>query len=485
MEEQLLQLAQQFLFSEAGKKLIGEDVDLDSIKSQVTNELQSKINSFKDTGKTDKVKLSREERKQARQDKRSTNAQERLANKEARQERGGTIGQFTPEFKEFKIKGRLIDKTTQEPISGVKVQPLIKEPIYLPFGKDLTTQSDGTFTTTIKLPVLPYNNKILVKPLFLYTKSKYLPSTQEVMTLDREVKSDLSIFPILNIEEASKVELAELQKEANEKIEEANKILLSLPEKVVVARRKSIMKVVDVIQGRLFPLALQLLIVFGITKLSQKQEKICPSNDLLLANIARRNRIVKQLNQIFITIAANTALAVALNLIAAKIKEANISLSLTPVFPGFPILTVQQVREILDELEQQNKDLNKQILVALIFLVASLTVILLLLKGIDELTEECAGEANLNMEPISQELTDLTAEAAEEGVVGVNNINGFTLEVQTLDQNAVGTLKRRQAIGKNAQGIVMVKGDASFSSNDQVLLNELAYYIQSNDLKAY
>ena len=34
-EEQLLQLAQQFLFSDAGKKIIGEDVDLNSLKKQI------------------------------------------------------------------------------------------------------------------------------------------------------------------------------------------------------------------------------------------------------------------------------------------------------------------------------------------------------------------------------------------------------------------------------------------------------------------
>ena len=40
-------------------------------------------------------------------------------------------------------------------------------------------------------------------------------------------------------------------------------------------------------------------------------------------------------------------------------------------------------------------------------------------------------------------------------------------------------------MGKKAQGIVMVKGDQSFSADDTVLINELAFYIQSNNLKAY
>jgi hypothetical protein len=101
------------------------------------------------------------------------------------------------------------------------------------------------------------------------------------------------------------------------------------------------------------------------------------------------------------------------------------------------------------------------------------------------LFRSCAQEENRSLEPISQELTSLTNEASEEGVVSVNQINGFTLEVQTIDQNAVGSLKRRQAVGKNPQGIILVKGDPSFSSSDQILINELAFYIQSNNLKAF
>ena len=119
------------------------------------------------------------------------------------------------------------------------------------------------------------------------------------------------------------------------------------------------------------------------------------------------------------------------------------------------------------------------------YIIGLLIIILLLLKGIDQLTQECAKEEDIDLEPISQELTDLTNEATEEGVTSVNKINGFTLEVQTIDQNAVGKLKRRQAVGKNSQGIILVKGDPSFSSSDQILINELAFYIQSNNLKAF
>ena len=48
----------------------------------------------------------------------------------------------------------------------------------------------------------------------------------------------------------------------------------------------------------------------------------------------------------------------------------------------------------------------------------------------------------------------------------------------------VGSLNRRFATASNAQGVVLLKGEPSFSASDQVLIDELVFYIQSNNLKA-
>ena len=484
-ENTLLILSKSYLLTEEGKKLIESGLDASSFKSQSQTRLQSIADSSNSEGISSRSNLSREERKQVRQEQGDIS-------KANRQEKKEQADQYTPELKQFNIKGRIYDKKANTPLEGVKVEVVIEEPIYLKLGeKEYTTSTlnDGTFEITISLPILPIDQKILLQPKFLYTKDGYLPGFQEILTLDREAKTDLNLYPLLNLETAAESELAELTNSANNKIKEVNIIALNLPDKIVVARRKAIMNVVNIIQTRLFPLALSLLLAFGIVKLSQKNQKICPTRNLLLANIAKRNRIVKQLNQIFVTISLNTALATALTLIANQFRAGRLTIASLPLplisQPYSTVSFLQQIQAALKELEEQNKELNKQILVALIFLVASLIIILSLLKGIDQLTQECAQEEDIDLEPVSQELTALTNEASEEGVVSVNNINGFTLEVQTMDQNAVGKLKRRQAIGKNSQGIVLVKGDPSFSSSDQILINELAFYIQSNNLKAF
>ena len=63
-------------------------------------------------------------------------------------------------------------------------------------------------------------------------------------------------------------------------------------------------------------------------------------------------------------------------------------------------------------------------------------------------------------------------------------VNGFTMDVIPVDNVIIGGLKRRRAVAKNKAGIIMLRGEASFSSNDQILIDELVYYIESNDLKA-
>ena len=482
-ENTLLTLSKSYLLTEEGKKLIDGGLDISSLKSQLQNPLRSVADSTSSEGISSKPNATREERKKVRQEKKQVPKDQIQTQKEQ-------ANQYIPELKQFNIKGRIYDKKESIPLQGVKIEVVIGDPVYLKLsepGYSTSTLEDGTFEINVKLPILPIDQKVLLQPKFLYTKDGYLPGTQEILTLDREAKTDLNLYPLLNLETAGKEELAALINTANKKIKEVNVIALNIPEKIVVARRKAIMNLVSIIQTRLFPLALSLLLAFGITKLTQKNQKICPTRNLLLSNIAKRNRIVKQLNQIFVSIALNTTLATALTLIVNQFRAGRIQIASLPIpTPLYPITAAfQQIDDILKELEEQNKELNKQILIALIFLVASLIIILLLLKGIDQLTQECAKEEDIDLEPISQELTALTNEASEEGIVSVNNINGFTLEVQTIDQNAVGKLKRRQAVGKNSQGIVLVKGDPSFSSSDQILINELAFYIQSNNLKAF
>ena len=85
---------------------------------------------------------------------------------------------------------------------------------------------------------------------------------------------------------------------------------------------------------------------------------------------------------------------------------------------------------------------------------------------------------------LSSDLLAATQEAENDGEPVITEVNGFVLDVITDPKGKVGSLQRRQAIAKNRDGVTLLKGEPSFSSSDQILLNELSFYIQVNNLKA-
>jgi len=55
----------------------------------------------------------------------------------------------------------------------------------------------------------------------------------------------------------------------------------------------------------------------------------------------------------------------------------------------------------------------------------------------------------------------------------------MSVETETTDK----PLKRRRATATNKQNVVMLRGEWSFSSIDQILIDELVFYIEQNNLK--
>lgn len=436
-KEELLQLAKDFLKTEAGKKLAGLDTDVENLKKQ-----------------KDDVKQQLDP--------------DQLKNR---------LKEYIPVLEKYKVKGRVYDKTTNTPIDKAKITPV------LALGKHVRTDDKGQFTIEIEVPILPANNKALVQSQLLVNKEKYLPVNLEVLTSNRMVKSDIKTKPLVNIEKAAEQAIASLRDTMQGKVSEAQEIALNIFEKVIIVRRNAVYKLMNTILFKLLPLAVQMLLIFGITKASDLDKAVCPTPDQLKRAARTRNRIVRQLNQIYKMIAVNAALAAAFLIISRALKRVRSALEATPTGGGFPILKIQRIRELLDDLIKQNKNLNIQLLVALLFLVAALIIISIILKAIDQLLIRCSSDEDLVV--LDEQLRQLAEETEDDAVTTTNQINGFILEVQAIDQNSVGNLKRRQAVGKNQQGVILVKGEPSFSAEDTVLINELAFYIQSNDLKAY
>ena len=447
-KQDLLDAALDYIKTEAGKKAIGVDLDIENLKKVTTKETGEKPSP------------------------------------EALKKR---LKSYIPKIEKFTIEGRLYDKITSEPIEGVKVEPL------LAIGKKTFTDKNGEFIINLELPILPFNNKALIESKLIYTKTGYIPQYAELLTQKRDVKSDLKAKPLINTKLAADQAAEELKQQVYSKIEEASKFANSLPEKILIVRRKAIEKFTNAILFKLLPLAIGLMLIFGITKIKDRNKKICPTPSQLKRAAKTRNSIARQVNQIYVMVIVNVGLAILFNYIALQLRGIRMQISSMP-FPvasppgvGVPqslLSGLQNIKDILKTLADTNKKLNIQLIIALIFFIAAMIILSMIIKTVDSLIFECAQDQDIELEELNPAIQDL-ANGDNNDIVTPNQVAGFTLEVVELDKNNIGKYKRRQAVGKNDQGVILVRGDQSFSNDDSALINELIFYIRSNDLKAY
>ena len=544
--EQLLQLSSPALLTDRGKKILSEPldigalklrigylatrykIDLEEVKKITIEELNEILNQQQKTDKTltAKEKISLKKKKLTSSKDIILNAKleiKTLQNK---------LNSVKPTLEKFAITGRIFNSNDGNVLPGVKVElgldvtPISKKQVdslgntdlintdlipeidfnslvLTPIGSNSTrTDKNGNFTLNIEIPIIPKNQKSILVVGLLYTKSSFLPSSSPLLNGDQTIKTNLSAASLQDITKASR----QISKEYNSKIDQAkeglNRIALGPAEWILSQRKGSIHKIVDTIKTKLIPLAIGMLIQFGISKLTQSNRKTCPTPDSLQDVIRQRNRVIRQLNQIYQTITINVALSAAFLAISKVLGGVRLSLDNLPIpqaigGPG-PIGLVfsqtysmtaklQDINDKLEKLEEQNLTLNRSQLTSLVFLIAGTVTVVVLLQGIDKMIQECAEENNitdLELTAINQDLLDISEEQKEDGNPVLSNVNGFIFSVETDNTNLVGTLKRRFAVAKDSRGITLLKGEPSFSSSDQILIDELVFYIQQNDLKA-
>jgi hypothetical protein len=299
---------------------------------------------------------------------------------------------------------------------------------------------------------------------------------------DNTLKPDLGVLqlqPIVSSLTQDKIKSTQLSKNQIKEISKNKKDLSYYAE-------EKLSNQVNTLKNTLIPSIMTMAATFGITKLSDyKPEQLpklldqsfCPTQAELTNLINRKNKLVKQLTNSLRLIDATTkqlgiTQGVIVLLDATFFTAENTPTSINPFTPGFN----RFLSKTLDKL----KSVNAGILSILIILRQVLAQALQLLNLLDKLVEKCYPDAD--QERISLELTALTTQQSTQLSPVVTNVNGFEMDVET--ENTPNTLKRRRAIARNKQGVVMLKGEWSFSSIDQILIDELVFYIQQNDLKA-
>jgi hypothetical protein len=335
-------------------------------------------------------------------------------------------------------------------------------------------------------------------PTAIITAPGFASLEKPLIKGDGTIKEDLGVIqmiPIQTATEADKIEASQLNPDQISKLSNSKKT----PE--YFAQKKLTDLVINLKQTAL-PLAITLISQFGITKPSQlinqgktkisdlKDKISCPTNTELSNLISRKNKLVKQINNSLKIIDNATKIlgiteGVIVTLdIAFKILK-NLPLpSSVPPGVGLPlnaILGVQDGKDTISKTITKLKTANTGLLTILVIIRQTLAQLLQYLSLLDTLIQQCSPNTELTQETVSRDLISLTQDQSQDTPV-ITNVNGFKMDVET--EITTNSLKRRRAIAQNKQGVVMLKGEWSFSSIDQILIDELVFYIQQNNLKA-
>jgi len=335
-------------------------------------------------------------------------------------------------------------------------------------------------------------------PTAIITAPGFASLEKPLIKGDGTVKEDLGIIqmvPIQTATEADKIEASQLNPSQISRLSNSNKT----PE--YFAQKKLTDLVINLKQTAL-PLAITLISQFGITKPSQlinqgktkisdlKDKISCPTNTEILNIISRKNKLVKQINNSLKIIDNATKILgitegviITLDIAFKVLKNLPIPSSVPPGI-GLPvnaILGVQDGKDTISKTITKLKTANTGLLTILVLIRQTLTQLLQYLSLLDTLLQQCSPDTELAQESVSRDLISLTQDQSQDTPV-VTNVNGFEMGVET--ENTTNSLKRRRAIARNKQGVVMLKGEWSFSSIDQILIDELVFYIQQNNLKA-
>lgn len=240
---------------------------------------------------------------------------------------------------------------------------------------------------------------------------------------------------------------------------------------------------------------------------------VCPPNIEGLNEIVElKNKLTKQLNNLYSKIESINNILNPLEKIIPTTKTgitvAQIAIDavafipstiVTPI-PVGPILITTKVIKTLRNIIGKGEGVIGEGSSSINLLLAKLQQILDLLTIVDIAINTCASSLPKDLDEegneidifnqlstqtqISDEILNSTLEQERELSPIITNFNGFEMSVITIEGSKVGSLTRRRAIAVDKSGVTSLQGEPSFSSNDQILIDELVFYIKQNNLKA-
>ena len=245
-------------------------------------------------------------------------------------------------------------------------------------------------------------------------------------------------------------------------------------------------------------------IVPSLEKQLVKFDKGCPTPEEVTNIIRVRNNILDQANTISnilkgfkVTLGlAKFGIDTLIKLIIAlKIAKAGISLGskFTPAIPGAIVSSLSDLDDLIT-----NKTFDKfgnSKIAPTKFAIDGFSVPVALmsfyvndfikkLELLDDKIQTCSPLNTISLPKPSPELVEIAqVEQQAEESPNLSTYQGFILEIEKVPYSP--TVDRIRALGKNQDGIVLIQTELSFTQVEQIMINELKFVIDRDNLKAY
>jgi len=235
---------------------------------------------------------------------------------------------------------------------------------------------------------------------------------------------------------------------------------------------------------------------------AQVKKILCPTKEQLDLIILQRDGLVQKLNAagtkldgLSITINFGASFAEVLSIIVTVLKTVSFGINQAskaiPLVPGAVTSVITDLNTITDTITFKPDGTPNlpplsisaaQVSPAVALVQSTIVKCVDLLDSIDQLILLCNPNATLT--PMSNSINNIyDNELIAQTSVNDGTYKGFILEIETRPYTP--RVDESRAVGKNNSGIVMVYTDWSFTSDTQVLIDELKYIIDRDNLKAY
>lgn len=240
-----------------------------------------------------------------------------------------------------------------------------------------------------------------------------------------------------------------------------------------------------------------------ITELVQNQvSDICLPADQVDQLITQRNNIVDELNKVGKTLDVLTSTIVGVNVgfnvlvslvtTLKRVKTAtSVGVKFAPVTPGSVASILNDLGDAADKITFDNlgtsklqkiQDALSATVIPIALIGSNLNKLTTKLGELDSYLKKCNPSSSL-IEVDSNIQTLVASQQQSEQTPNETTYQGFTLKIEEIPYN--DSIIRRRAVAYNSQGVPLINTELSFATDDQVLIDELKFIIDRDNLKAY